>query len=474
MNATMLIQQLGLDYHDPLLITGVSIDSRKIMPGHLFVALRGQHQDGHQFIPEVQDKGASAVLCEEKIAGITIPQFVVNNTLKALTTMAKLHRHTINCPIIALTGSNGKTSVKEMIAAILPNPAYATPGNLNNHIGVPLSVLHLKPEHRYAVFELGANHLGEIAHIVSIVQPNVALINNIAPAHIEGFGSIDGVANAKGEIYAGLSANQTAVINDDDAYAHFWDKLLTDKRVIRFSFTKKADIFAKKVIFNADNVASFTLCSPQGEQAVTLQVPGTHMVYNALAAAACCVAVGISLKDIADGLKRFQGVSGRLTHLAGKNDAVIIDDTYNANLRSVLTAIEVLSKRQGFRILVLGDLGELGACTQKHHEEIGHIAKQKGINLFMTTGKHSAYSSQAFGEDARHYLTQESLVNDLLPYLDKNTTVLVKGSRSAAMEKIVHQLVSPTSHGLSVGSMDSADKPRNVECFIEQLSIESK
>ncbi|MGQ3888426.1 UDP-N-acetylmuramoyl-tripeptide--D-alanyl-D-alanine ligase [Legionella sp. CNM-1927-20] len=441
MNITTLIQQLGCQYSEPLFVTGISIDSRKVLLGHLFIALRGEKFDGHHFMAEAQAKGAVAVLCERQIDDISMPQFVVKDTLRAMTEMAKLHRKTVICPVIALTGSNGKTSVKEMIASILPKPAHATPGNLNNHIGVPLSVLQLKPEHRYAVFELGANHIGEIAHTVKIVQPQVTLINNIAPAHIEGFGSIDGVARAKGEIYAGLAANGTAVVNDDDDYAHFWDNLLADKQTIRFSLAKQTDVYAKNFSLNEAGFASFTLVTALDERSITLQVPGEHMARNALAAASCCLAVGISLEEIAQGLQNFKGVSGRLTYLQGKNDSLVIDDTYNANLRSVLTAVEVLARRQGRRILVLGDLGELGTWTQQHHEEIGYVARRKGIDLLMTCGKHSVFSSKAFGSSARHYASQEELTKDLLSWLDKDTTVLVKGSRSASMEKIVHELV---------------------------------
>ncbi|STX52684.1 UDP-N-acetylmuramoyl-tripeptide--D-alanyl-D-alanine ligase [Legionella busanensis] len=441
MNITTLIQQLGCQYSQPLFVTGISIDSRKVLPGHLFIALPGEKFDGHHFIAEAQAKGAIAILCERQIDGINIPQFVVKNTLQAMTTMAKLHRKSINCPVIALTGSNGKTSVKEMIASILTKPAHATPGNLNNHIGVPLSVLQLKPEHRYAVFELGANHIGEIAHTVQIVQPQVTLINNIAPAHIEGFGSIEGVARAKGEIYAGLTDKGTAVVNDDDDYAHFWDNLLADKQTIRFSLTKQANVYAKNFLLNEAGFASFTLVTSSAESDITLQVPGEHMARNALAAASCCLAVGISLEEIIRGLQNFKGVSGRLTYLQGKNESLVIDDTYNANLRSVLTAVEVLAKRQGRRILVLGDLGELGMWTQQHHEEIGYAAQRKGIDLLLTCGKHSVFSSKAFGSSARHYASQEELTKDLLAWLDKDTTVLVKGSRSASMEKIVHELV---------------------------------
>ncbi|KTD02972.1 UDP-N-acetylmuramoyl-tripeptide--D-alanyl-D-alanine ligase [Legionella feeleii] len=422
-------------------LTGICIDSRQVKPGNLFVALRGERFDGHDFMEEAVAKGAVAVLCNQANPKISVPQLEVPDTLEALARIASYHRQSITCPIIALTGSNGKTTVKEMIASVLPKPAHATPGNLNNHIGVPLTLLQLKPEHRYAVFELGANHPGEIAHTVAMVKPQVALINNIAPAHIEGFGSIDGVARTKGEIYQGLAVNGTAVINADDDYAHFWDDLLTDKKVLRFSLTKPVDVYARDLSFNQQGCASFTLVLPSGQAPLTVKIPGEHTVRNALAAAACCYAAGISLTDIVQGLSQFNGVAGRMTFLSGKNDSLVIDDTYNANLRSVLTAVDVLSKRQGRRILVLGDMGELGAWTQKHHEEIGHVAQRQGIDLLMTCGVHSEHTAKAFGSTARHYNNQEELAQDLLTKLDANTTVLVKGSRSSAMEKIVRQLV---------------------------------
>lgn len=422
-------------------ITAVCIDSRKVKAGNLFIALRGDNFDGHDFIKDVADQGASAVICSKPNPQVNIPQFVVPDTLQALAKLASYYRQTIDCPVIALTGSNGKTSVKEMIASILPKPSHATPGNLNNHIGAPLSVLQLKPEHRYAVFELGANHPGEIAYTVAVVKPQVALINNIAPAHIEGFGSIDGVARAKGEIYEGLAASGTAVVNDDDGYAHFWDELLSGKKVLRFSLTRPVDVHAQNLTIDAQGFAHFDLVLPSGRERIALQVPGEHTVRNALAAAACCFAVGISLKDIAEGLERFRGVAGRMTFLQGKNQSLVIDDTYNANLRSVLTAVDVLAQRQGRRILVLGDMGELGAWTRQHHEEIGQAAQRQGIDLLMTCGIHSEYTTRAFGIAGKHYKNQEELAQELLTKLDKDTTVLVKGSRSSAMEKIVHQLV---------------------------------
>ncbi len=422
-------------------ITGVCIDSRDIKPGNLFIAIQGERFDGHDFLAEVEAKGASAIVCQRPSSTVKIPQLQVNDTFKALAQIATFYRQKQSCPVIAITGSNGKTSVKEMIASILPKPSFATPGNLNNHIGAPLSVLKLQPEHRYAVFELGASHRGEIAHTVAVVQPHVALINNIAPAHIEGFGSIDGVADAKGELYQGLAASGTAVVNDDDAYAHYWDGLFENRTIIRFSIDHKTDVYVNDLVFDVNNCGQFTLITPAGQAHVKLKVPGRHNVSNALAAAACTCVIGIPLADIVNGLQDFTGVAGRMTFKQGKHQALIIDDTYNANLRSALTAVEVLAKRPGAKILVLGDMGELGTYSEAHHQQVGQAAREYGIDILMTCGQHSRLATLAFGEHARHYDNQQALTDALLNYLDADTTVLVKGSRSAAMEKIVHQLV---------------------------------
>lgn len=425
-----------------LFIHQIVIDSRKLTKGDVFVALLGENFDGHDYIEAAVNRGAIAVICEKKPSHpVSVPCFVVPSSLQALADIASYYRQSIQCPIIAVTGSNGKTSVKEMIYSIFPKPSHATPGNLNNHIGVPLSLLALTAEDRYAVFELGANHPGEIAYTVAMVKPDVSLVNNVGPAHIAGFGSLEGVARAKGEIYQGLGLGGTAVINADDAFADFWDNLLQDKKVLRFSLHKPADVTAKDIRFNADGCASFTLVLPKDQIQVALQVPGEHMILNALAAATCCYAVGVSAQDIACGLTAFSGVAGRMTFLTGKNKALIIDDTYNANLRSVLTAIDVLAKRQGQRILVLGDLGELGDFTQAHHEEIGRVAREKGIDLVLTCGAHSKFTTKAFGNNAKHFTNHKTLAEDLMPYLDENTTVLIKGSRSAVMENVVHELL---------------------------------
>lgn len=442
MNLSDISRVLNVPCQHDTPVSSISIDSRHVQPGQLFIAIRGERFDGHDFIAEVAHLGAVAVVCEHFTPNVAIPQLVVPSTVNALAAIATWYRQQFTCPVIAVTGSNGKTTVKEMIARILPPPAFATQGNLNNHIGAPLSVLRLQAEHRYAVFELGASHLGEIAHTVAIVQPQVALINNIGPAHIEGFGSIDGVARAKGEIYQGLPADGTLIINDDDAYAHFWDDMITQQRtVLRFSTQHPAAFYAKDIVLLQNGNAEFQLVMPTGQALVQLKVPGFHHVSNALAAAACCYAVGIPLATIVEGLEAFSGVSGRMTIHTGKQQATIIDDTYNANLRSTLTAVDVLAKRQGTRILVLGDMAELGDYGERHHEEIGLAAREQGIDWLMTYGTLSAKSTQAFGVNGRHYDSQQALTNDLLQRLDAHTTVLVKGSRSAAMERIVHQLI---------------------------------
>lgn len=437
---------LLLDCPKDVTLSGVSIDSRSVKPGDLFVAIPGERFDGHQFVNAAVEKGAVAVMVQQPMPHLSVPQLIVPDTQQALGLIAKAHRQQHLCPAIALTGSNGKTTVKEMIAAILPPFSHASHGNFNNHLGAPLSVLQLEPQHRYAVFELGASHIGDIAYTVAIAQPQVALINNIAPAHIEGFGSIDGVAKAKGEIYQGLEKEGIAIINADDAYAHFWDQSLTNKRVYRFSRLQSADFAISHLQWRENGCATFTLHTPGGDAHIELNVPGEHNVSNALAAAACTYALGIGLDQIATGLNTFKGVAGRLTFLNGKNQAVIIDDTYNANLRSVLTALDVLAKRPGRRVMILGDMGELGVWSEEHHREVGLVARQHGIETFYSCGRLSKVASDAFGSGAQHYPTQDALLTMLIPQLDATTTVLVKGSRASAMEKIVERLVDETTN----------------------------
>ena len=420
--------------------TGVCIDSRKIQPGNLFVAMVGEKSDGNDFIQDAVAKGAVFVICTKIPVHIDVPYLVVDDPLEALTIMAKIHRDKLTCPVIAVTGSNGKTTVKEMIACILPKPSFATHGNFNNHLGVPLSILQCDKFQKYAVFELGANHLGDIAHTVNLVKPNVTLINNIAPAHIGAFGGIEEIVKAKGEIHAGLVPGGCAVINDDDRYAHAWDSIVANHKIIRYSAIKPMPVHAKNIILDDAGCAHFELITPLGNGYVDLLVPGKHQVENALAAASCCVAAGVDLSNILMGLCKFTGVAGRITKRRGQGNATILDDTYNANVRSVLSAVSVLASCKGLRVLVLGDMGELGQWTEEHHASIGVSAREQGIDLVMTCGQHSFATSQAFGTPTHHYANQNDLIDALRPHLSATTTVLVKGSRSARMENIVNNL----------------------------------
>lgn len=444
MNLQTIAQYLHVACQQDAPITGITIDSRQVKPGSLFVALKGTQADGHDFAQDAANRGAAAVLCEHAIENITIPQLVVNDVAKALAFIAKRYRDEFAIPIIAITGSNGKTSVKEMIYACFPKPAFATPGNFNNQLGVPLSLLQLNSEHRYAVFELGANHVGEIAYTAKLINPDIALVNNIAPAHVGEFGSIEAIAQTKGEIYTHLAPHGTAIINEDDAYAHFWDTQLQTHPVLRFSRKKKTgvDIFADQIQINPQGYAAFTLHTPNWNAALILKAPGLHQVSNALAAASCCYAAGIDKNFIVKGLSEFESVSGRLTILKGCSETTVIDDTYNANLVSVLAAIDVLAHYPGKRILVFGDMGELGEHTDEHHKTVGETARQKKIDMLLTYGKHSKLATQAFGDGAHHFETREDLITFIKPKLEPHTTLLVKGSRSAGMEHIVSALTS--------------------------------
>ncbi|WP_367606479.1 UDP-N-acetylmuramoyl-tripeptide--D-alanyl-D-alanine ligase [Legionella sp. W05-934-2] len=441
--ALWLSQQCDLD----LTVNQIVSDSRLVKPGDVFVALSGETYQGHNFISAAAQQGAIAAITDKQDPDVTIPQFVVNDPLVALTTMAIAHRQQVKCPTVALTGSNGKTTVKEMIYTALPKPALATTGNLNNHIGVPLSVLRLRPEHRYAAFELGANHLGEIAQTVKIAQPDVALINNIGPAHIEGFGSIDGVAKAKGEIYSGLKKEGIAVINDDDNYNHFWDDIIKDKSVIRFSMTHTADVYADNIIMDQYNCAHFQVHFPSQITAdIHLQVPGRHLVANALAAASCLFALNIPIDNIVTGLNQFKGVKGRFQRMKGQKESCIIDDSYNANLNSTQRAIEALAQYPGKRILIMGDMAELGSWGIEHHQQIGNLAKQNHIDMVITLGNLSSHTSESFGDNAFHFNDIGSLIDHVRGLLASDVTLLIKGSRSARMERVVDALKEKELH----------------------------
>lgn len=422
----------------------VSTDSRRLRPGELFVALRGSRFDGHDFLAQIADQ-AGGLVVERPDKRLLVPQWVVPDTTRALGQLALLARDQFTGPVIAITGSSGKTTVKEMTAAILRGlgPVLATRGNLNNHIGLPLTLLSGEPDQRCAVLELGASAEGEIAYLAGIAKPTVAVVNNVLPAHVQGFGSLAGVARGKGEIYAALGPRGTAVFNLDldSRWLALWRASLPCLQSIGFSLSNPAaDLTAKDVILDSEGRASFLLRAPTGEVPVSLQVPGRHNVANALAAAACALAAGAGLEAIAAGLRAVLPAPGRMQVRKGPRGARLIDDSYNANPGSVRAAVDTLAGYAGRRLLVLGDMGELGPDAPGLHREVGAYAAARGIDGFYACGPLSKLAAEAFGSGATSFADKEQLARELLGTLDADTTVLIKGSRSAGMEDIVRLL----------------------------------
>ncbi len=426
-----------------LVFSRVSTDSRDIKPGDLFVALKGERFDGHDHAAAALAQGAVAVLVEREVPGTAI---VVPDTLAALGQLGAFWRNRMSdLKVIAVTGSNGKTTVKEMIATVLAHSAgaeavLATRGNLNNHIGVPLTLLSLKPEHRYAVVEMGMNHFGEIDYLTHLASPDVALVNNALRAHLEALGSVEGVARAKGEIFGGLKDRGTAVINADDPHAELWSQLAMGKRQISFGL-KSAEVHAREV-HETNEGSQFILGTGIDETHVLLPVPGLHNVRNALAAAAAASALGLTVDEIAAGLASYKGVKGRLERKSAANGAVLIDDTYNANPDSMRAAIDVLTGMSATSgkpsILVLGDMGEVGTEKVERHIEIGQYAKDKGVQQLFTLGADMAHAAAAFG--STHYASLEDLLAALNKVVTPDGIVLVKGSRFMQMERVVKAL----------------------------------
>ncbi len=441
---------------------GVSTDSRSIVAGELFIALRGENFDGHDFVRQVIEQGATGALVDETWLAqqgpdLALPLIGVADTRLALGTLAAVWRRRFPIPLIGVTGSNGKTTVKEMCAAILReqvrldgfDPALAvlaTTGNLNNDIGVPLMLLRLRPAHRAAVIEMGMNHPGEIDYLTRIAAPTVALVNNAQRAHLEGLGSLAGVARAKGEIFNGLPRDGAAVINADDAQAGLWRELAGAAgiaRVIGFGIEQEAEVRAtcQPLAFGSRLVVA----TPQGALDIELKVPGLHNARNALAAAAATLAAGASLAAVSAGLAGYAGVKGRLQRRAAENGALLIDDTYNANPDSMRAAIDVLAALPGKKIFVLGDMGEVGAQSGQFHDEIGGYAKSMGVDRLLALGEHAAAAVRNFGAGATHFKNAAALVEALRPQLDANTTVLVKGSRFMRMERVADAIESKSA-----------------------------
>lgn len=438
-------QLIGAD----TLFGSVGADSRSIQRGQLFVALKGEHFDGHDFVQQAIQQGAAAVLVSSQAvdagAANAEPALLVQDTYQALGALAAYWRSKFDIPLAAITGSNGKTTVKEMLASILrvatndSAKVLATAGNLNNHIGLPLTLLKLAAQHRYAVIEMGMNHTGEISYLSNITKPTVALITNAGSAHIGELGSFEAIAKAKGEIFEGLAASGTAVINADDAFAPLWQKLAGARKVITFGVKNKSDVSAAYQL--QPDASLLDISTPQGPASVHLPAPGVHNVLNALAATAAALAMDVPLNVVVAGLESYAGVKGRLQHFPGLKGALVIDDSYNANPASMKAAIDVLMAKPGEKLLVLGDMGELGENAAELHAEIGRYAKTAGVDRLLTLGTLSREITDAFGAGAKHYQTPQALMTDLVLQMQPDSTVLVKGSRFMAMERIVNEIV---------------------------------
>ncbi len=434
---------LGADVSgDDLTFDAVTTDTRKITPGCLFVALKGERFDAHDFAEQAKAAGAGALLVSRKL-DIDLPQAVVKDTRLAFGELAAWVRQQVPARVVALTGSSGKTSVKEMTAAILSqcgNTLY-TAGNLNNDIGVPMTLLRLTPEHEFAVIELGANHQGEIAWTVNLTRPEAALVNNLAAAHLEGFGSLEGVAKAKGEIYTGLPANGIAIMNADNNDWLNWKSVIGDRKTWRFSPNAANSDFTATNIHVTSHGTEFTLQTPTGNVDVLLPLPGRHNIANALAASSLAMAVGAPLSAIKAGLANLKAVPGRLFPVQLAENKLLLDDSYNANVGSMTAAVQVLSEMPGYRVMVVGDMAELGDESEACHTEVGEAAKASGIDRVLSAGHLSKNISQASGV-GEHFADKAALIARLRALVAEQqiVTVLVKGSRSAAMEEVVHAL----------------------------------
>jgi UDP-N-acetylmuramoyl-tripeptide--D-alanyl-D-alanine ligase len=423
----------------------VMSDSRSVEPGSLFVALVGERFDGHEFVAGAAHGGAVAALVSRPVDA-PLPQVVVHETLAGLTDFAHAWRKSFVGPVVGITGSNGKTTVKEMTGAILAQlgPCLVTQGNLNNHIGVPLTLCRLDDSHRTAVIEMGANHQREIAHLAAIGAPDIGLVINAGPAHLEGFGGIEGVARGKGEMFEAIGSLGTAVINADDRFAAFWHGLARRAgRVVTFGVRERADVSASAVrseLSGEQFVTAFELRTPDGTRAVRLALAGEHNVMNALAATAAAMAAGASLDQVVRGLESVSAVSGRLELKPTRRGARLIDDAYNANPGSLRAGLQALKGIGGERWLVLGEMAELGEEGPRLHAEMGALARECGVTRVFAVGVGSKPAVAAFGDGAEWFASTDALLEALLPELRPGLTLYVKGSRVNRLERVTAAL----------------------------------
>ena len=458
MKVMMNLQEAAQAMHGTLAgenigFSGVSTDSRKLAAGELFVALQGENFDGHDYLATVRQAGAVAAVVARDAAGkykaAGLPLIVVADTRLALGALAQAWRARFSLPLIAVTGSNGKTTSKEMIASIL-RAAYgdavlATQGNLNNDIGLPLTLLMLNAGHRAAVVELGMNHPGEIAYLARLAQPTVALVTNAQRAHLAGMGTLETIATEKGSVFMHLTNPGVAVINADDSWSGLWRSQGAGRTVMDFAFDRPACVHGRYVTRGLEN--HLFIASMGEEIEVLLALPGEHNARNALGAACATLAAGVSLAQVRAGLNAFTGVKGRLQRRDGRHGAMLLDDSYNANPDSVRAGIDVLAATVGRKIMVLGDMGEIGDMTGQFHDEVGGYAKSQGIDRLLAVGEASALAARNFGAGGEHFRKIEDLVATLMAELTSETIVLVKGSRFMRMERVLDAVAAPQAEG---------------------------
>jgi len=434
----------GLMLGSDVAVSAVDIDSRACADGALFVALRGERVDGHDFLSQARERGAAAALVERFVAGVDLPQIKVADSVAALGAIAGALRSERQSTVLALTGSNGKTTVKTLLESILSGvaPTWANAGNRNNEIGMPLALIDEPADTRFAIYEMGAGQPGDIAYLAHIAAPQIALVNNIGPAHLERMGSLLGIAETKGAIYAALPADGIAVINADDAFALWFAQRAAGRRLLRFGLEADADVRASQVRA-VGGATSFRLHAPIGEIVIALPLTGRHNLRNALAAASMALAAGASLTDIAEGLARAQPVAGRQTLYRLASGAALIDDSYNANPGSMAAAIASLAEGGGERWLVLGDMRELGPQARELHAAVGREARAAGITALLTVGDLAAAASASFGPGGEHFADQAALIERLQSSLRAGVRCLVKGSRGSRMDRVVAALHAP-------------------------------
>jgi len=438
---------------------GVSTDTRTLEPGNLFVGLKGDRGiDGSEFVSPAIKKGASAALVNETAVDSGATDWVrddklwkVPDTIKALGQLATYWRNQFELPIIAITGSNGKTTIKNMVGAILQQACQdqieqvlISHSSFNNPIGVPLSLFRLNQQHKCAVLEMGMSHFGEIAYLSRMVRPNIAVISNALSSHLKGVGDLDGVAKAKAEIFTGLESNKFqksyAILNADDHYFNYWIKQAKNHEVISFSIENPSNIMARDLQLYPD-YSQFIVCAKSGDITIKISLPGKHNVMNALAAISACLSMKIDLQIIKKGLEQVAAADNRLQVVTTKEGACILNDCYNANPASLRAAIDVLVTYAGKKILVLGDMKELGAQEEALHAEMGQYAAQAGVDEVLAIGKLSKHFVTAFNQNARHFDTKEDLIEYLRTFLAKGTTILIKGSRSMQLEEVIEKVL---------------------------------